>query len=246
MRRGNGNRVTHWLGIMGMLAAIALPALTLGDTIKLKDGSSLRGKVVTVTADSLTIETNFGTRIRIPRSEIITIVLDDSLAAKMVTPAAPPAATPVVPAPGDSGRVAVTFRDRKLSSKISIYKKKDWDGHLRANWIVQELVVDGSVVNTYIDSTMDKTIYKGQTREIKNDVQLPDIDVAVPTGMHQVVLVVRNHGAIDYADKFNDEPLNMEIHFDNLIVPANETMRLHVGISRGKLRMSKPKFYHIQ
>lgn len=243
MTTANISRRRWRAAFLGLSLAVALPVLSVGDTIKLKDGSSLRGRVITVTVDSLTIETNFGSRIRVPRSQIVTIVLDDSLATLAPAPTPMMAPTPVV---ADSGYFSVTFRDRKVSSKIKIYKKKDWDGHIQANWIVQEVVVDGTVVHAMIDSSMDKTIYKGQTRVIKNSMVLPDIEAVVPSGVHQVVLVVRNYGAIDYAEKFDDEPLYMEIHFDNLGIGGGETTRAHVGITRGKLRMGRARFYHVK
>jgi hypothetical protein len=242
---GPGRRLLGRAGAWAAaLACVLAPALGRGDTVRLRDGSTLRGHVVRMVADTLLFRLSFGGEVRVPRERIVWIDLTDS--ARVVE--SPVAATPTlgaVSSPDDSGEVAVTFKDRKLSSKIVITKKKDWDGHVRANWIVQTLLVDGEEVHTVVDSVMDKTIYKGPDRILKNDVELVDLLALVPAGPHQCAVLVRNYGADTYRERFDGNPLHVEFTVDVQVYGGRET-RLHLGLDRGRFRTKSPRFYRVE
>jgi len=195
-------------------------------------------------ADTLLFRLSFGGEVRVPRERIVWIDLTDSVRV-MESPAATTPELGAVSSPNDSGEVAVTFKDRRLSSKIVITKKKDWDGHLRANWIVQTLLVDGEEVHTVVDSVMDKTIYKGPDRILKNDVELVDMFARVPAGSHQCAVLVRNYGADTYRERFDGEPLHVEFTADVQVYDGRET-RLHLGLDRGRFRTKLPRLYRVE
>jgi len=214
------------------------PDAAPAEIVRLRDASSLNGRLVSVQGDSLTFRLGVGPTVRLHRAQVLAIVFYDT--------AAPAAAGVVEAVATGSGTIEVAFKDRELSSKIAIELKKDWDGHVHANHIVVEFLVDGVVSFTAVDSTMDKRIYHGHETQMKNDIKLPDFTVAVPAGMRQCKLIVRNRGVDEYRAAFDPEPLNMVLAFNNLAVRPGEITRLDVGLARGKLRMGKPRLYRIE
>jgi hypothetical protein len=237
-------RLTRWLALAACAAAILVPALAPGEVVRLKDRSSLQGRLVQVAGDTLTFKTGFGT-VKIARSQIVSIVFDDSAAAVVPAQAVPPSTSPGA-AVGGRGRIEVVFRDRELSSKIEIDKKKQWDEHVAANHIVVEFIVDGRVVHASADTTMDKRIYQGHTTVMKNEIKLADFGVDVPAGFCHAKLIVRNADPDTFAGDFDPEPLNLVLPFNNLDVRPNEVLRLDVAISKGKLKMGKAKLVPVQ
>jgi hypothetical protein len=215
------------------------PGAAPAEIVRLRDASSLNGRLVRVEGDSLTFHLGVGPTVHLHRSQVRAIVFYDT-----APPAAP--AAPAAAAATGSGTIEVAFKDRELSSKIAIELKKEWDAHVGANAIVVEFLVDGVVSFTSVDTTMDKRIYHGHETVLKNDIKLPDFTVAVPAGMRQCKLIVRSRGTDQYRDDFDPEPLNMVLAFNNLMVQNGEITRLDVGLARGKLRMGKPRFYRIE
>jgi hypothetical protein len=237
--KGSYLRVAIWT--VAVLAC--LPAVGVGDVVRLKDGSTIKGTVVSLVGDTLSVRTSFGATLRVPRATIALVSFTDSLTAiPPALSATQPAKPAARPAPNRSGQIGITFVDDKLSSKIEVERRRDESGHLRANWIEVLLFVDDAVVYSTIDSTMDKTIYNGPVRVYKNTIELEDFHVDVPAGFHHAALVVRNVGFDEYKDDFDGGPLDVRLNLDNMQVAAGKTVRVRVGIDRGKLRMGKPSF----
>jgi hypothetical protein len=222
--------------------ALLLPAVVPGEVVRLKDGSTLKGRLIKVEGDTLTIRLSIGSPIKVHRDQVESIVFSDSISANPTMPGASVAA-PVVAAPAGGGTIAVKFEDRKVSTKITIDKKKNWDEKVRSNEIVVEFVVDGAVVYTAVDTTTDKTIYLGQEKQLKNDAELADFEVNVASGKHRCKLVVRNRDPDTFRDSFDPEPLNLVLDFDNFSVDPGEIVRLDIRMDKGLLRMSSPKLY---
>lgn len=233
----------RWFRLLWLLVMM-IPAAVPGEVVKLKDQSTVRGRLVEVAGDSLVFKTAFGT-LHFHRNQVVSIVFDDSVEAAVLS-APTSAAAPAEATPAGNGRIEVVFKDRELSSKIKIHLKKDWDEHVRANHILVELVVDGRVAYSMADTTMDKTINKGHTTELKNDIELADFGVAVTSGLHHAKVVVRNRDVTTYREDFVGEPLDMVVPFDNLEIRPGEVYRLDVGISRGKLKMGQARLVPIK
>lgn len=221
----------RWVRLLWVLAALLIPAAVPGEIVRLKDDSTLRGRLMQVNGDTLVFKSSYGT-LRVHRNQIVSIVFDDSAAALSPAVATTPAKTP-----GGKSRIEVVFKDRDLSSKINIDLKKDWDERVKANHIVTELFVDGHVVYSSIDTTMDKRIYHGHTTVMKNNVELTDFGVDVATGLHHARLVVRNAGEVSHRKFFDPEPLDKVLAIDNLELTAGEIYRVHVQISKGNLKL---------
>ena len=232
---------SHWLRAVVCVVVAMIPGIAPGEVVRLKDESTFRGKLVRVDGDTLTFKTAFGA-LKFHRSQVISVVFDDSAAAALPAVAVPAR-------PGDTvgrGRIEVVFEDRDLSSKIAIELKRQWDEHIASNYIVVELLVDGHVAHSETDTTMDKKIYKGHTTVFKNDIELKDFWADVPAGLHHAKIVVRNADAMTFRNDFDPEPLDLVVAFDNLDIRAGEIVRLDVGIKRGKLHTGRPKLYRVQ
>jgi hypothetical protein len=219
--------------------ALLLPAVVPGEVVRLKDGSTLKGRLIKVEGDTLTIRLSVGAPIKVHRDQVESIVFSDSMS---TSPVRTVPAAPAVVAAG-VGTIAVKFEDRKVSSKITIEKKKNWEEKMRSNDIVVEFVVDGAVVYSKADTTMDKTIYMGQEKQIKNDAELADFEVKVPGGKHLCKLVVRNRDPDTFHDSFDPAPLNLVLDFDTFSVDSGDIVRLDIRMDKGLLRMSSPKLY---
>ena len=145
------------LVLAAMAIAIIWPGSVPGETIRLKDGSTLKGRLVRVDGDTLTIKLSIGAPITVLRTQVESIAFSDSLAPIPAGGAiAQPAQAAVAPVTG-VGTLSVKFEDRKVSTKISI-NKKNWDEKVSSNAILVQLIVDGVVAYTAVDTTMDKTV----------------------------------------------------------------------------------------
>ena len=237
-------RSVRWLCLVCVVAAMVIPAVAPGEVVKLKDASTVRGRLVQVVGDTLVFKSTFGT-LRFHRDQVVSIVFDDSSVATAVV-APPLGVSAAATTPKGKGRIEVVFKDRDLSSKIAIDLKKDWDAHVASNHIVVELLLDGHVVYTVADTTMDKQINQGHTTVMKNSILLTDFGVDVPSGMHHAKLVIRNADGTTFRKDFDPEPLEMVVAFDNLEIRPGEIYRMDVGISKGKLKMGQPRLVRLQ
>ncbi|HEU4930332.1 MAG TPA: hypothetical protein VFU38_10930 [Candidatus Krumholzibacteria bacterium] len=228
------------LAVAGLVAAV-ISQRAVGETVRLKDGSTLKGRLVRVDGDTLTVRLAIGAPVKVHRAQVESILFTDSLAVPAVSKpmvAAPP------PATAGTGTIAVKFEDRKVSSKITIEKRKDWDHKVRSNHILVEFVVDGAVIYTAADTTMDKTVYRGDEKDLKNDAKLEDFAVQVPAGRHACTLLVRNRDPDTFYESFDPEPLTTVLEFGEVTVENGAVVRLDIKMDKGLLRMSSPRLYH--
>ncbi|HEX5132611.1 MAG TPA: hypothetical protein VFX92_08995 [Candidatus Krumholzibacteria bacterium] len=231
------------LVLAALAALLVLPAMTSGEVVRLRDGSSLRARLLTVEGDTLTFRLAAGPRVKFHRDQVLAIAFDDSLG---VMPTAPLGAPAVGRPERGSGRVTVSFKDKRVSSKIQVDKKKELDAHLRANYIVVELLLDGVVVYSTADTTMDKTIYKGHITEYKNDAELADFSVEVPAGVYQCEVIIRNQGETVFHDDFLPEPLHAALVIDDFEIRVDGGARVDVGIDKGSLKLGRAKLYRVE
>lgn len=234
------------MGIVGGAAvlALSLPAVVPGEVVRLKDGSTLKGKVVALAGDTLTVRLNMGAPIRLHRSLVEWIVFSDSGSGPSsgLVPGEPAVGAPVT-TPGGTGTIQVKFEDRKVSSKITIDKKQHWDEKVRSNHIVVEFVVDGQIAYSAVDTTIDKTIYKGVEKELKNEAEFVDFEVKVPAGQHRCSLVVRNLDPDTFRESFDPAPISTVLDFDEVTIDAGKVVRFDIKMDKGFLRTASPKLY---
>jgi len=204
-----------------------------GEVLYLKDGSTIKGELVRVDGGVFFFKTSFGAELRVERAKIARIVFSDSLAAM---PAPPP--TPVPQTSADAGSLMVTFEDVKVSSKISVNRNRDLDGHLHANRIKQALLVDGREMVARVDSTVDKEIREGPETRYRNDMRPETMTTALAPGQYQCEVTLRNVGLDDYADRFVDT-VDYSIRLTNIVIRPGEVTLVRIGKARTKLGLGK-------
>jgi hypothetical protein len=226
------------------LALFSMPVLVASEVLHLKDGSTLKGKVVSFVADTLVFEPSVGGRMRIPKSEIVRIVYGESDALGSGEPAIDPASG----ASAGPGRLSIVFKDRDLSSKIAIpHNRRDRKTEfLRANWIAEYVLVGPDTVFARVDSTIEKTIYEGHDRVYKNSIELTDIDTSLVAGVYRCVIGVRNTSRSEHEAYFTEGPLNMRLIMEPVPIYAGRTTTVEVGVKHGFMRLRSPTFYRIQ
>jgi hypothetical protein len=200
------------------------------------------GKIVAFAGDTLTFEPSFGGVIRVHRDNIATILFDESKR--------PAAGNTAVKPAGDEGPgfISITFKDDKLTTKAKVTNKtKTREAEIvRSNWIEQLLIVGGDTLYSRIDTTIDKTIYKGHEKQFKNTIRLEDMKAEVPAGVYRCKVVVRNVGAILDENDFDEGPLDLVLEFEKVGVHAKQTTSLAVGIKKGFMRSGQPRLYHVE
>ncbi len=222
--------------------ALLVPVLAPSEVIRLKDGSMLKGKLVRVDGDTLTIRLSVGAPVKVHRAQVESIAFSDSIATNPAKPAGAVGAAQAKPT--GTSTVMVRFEDRKVSSRITINKKNDWDAKIRSNGIVVEFVVDGVIAYTAVDTVMDKTIYLGEEKKIKNDAELQDFEVHVASGRRRCKLVVRNVDPDTFGGSFDPAPVNTVLDFDDFTVEPGAIMRFDIKFDKGFLKTASPRLYH--
>lgn len=232
------------------VVALAIAGVARADVVYLRDGTVLRGTVLWMRPDSLAVRTSFGATLHLDRGVVRRVVVG-----RDVTPSAAPvpgssggagAADSTALANAEPARLVVTFKDRRLSSRIAVQRGHDLEAKLRALQAVELVLVDGDTAFAYVDSTIDKTIYQGPVRAYRNHIDLEDVDVSVPAGRHRVTLVVRNRGARRWRSAFQPRPIEIEIGLGEIDFRPGRAARFHVGIRRSRLGRKPPEFYVVE
>jgi len=222
------------------------PAALQGEVVYLKDGSSIRGRVIKLTGDTLTFDPAFGGRIKIARSKITGIVFSDSAVSLPGLPGAGERTAAAGKKTEKNGFVSVAFKDRGVSSKVAVESKSDEGRLLEANYIVQLLIVNGDTVYSSVDSTTDKTVYKGHARIYRNNAEMQDVEVPLEPGLYHCVVVAHSLGKDWENVEFETDPLDISLNIDNVQVFSGRTTRVELGIKKGRFRLGKPQFYRVQ
>jgi hypothetical protein len=215
---------------------VFLPALTQGEVLYLKDGSSIQGRLQKMVNDTLYFETSFGSSIRVPREKVSRLDFAES---------------PMIPAPGAAvippessvpGTVMVSFEKIQLTSKVSVNRGKNEQEILRANWIECAWYMGSDKVHSQIDSVTDKTIREGPETRYRNDMTPHDFKVAVPTGSYQCRLIIRNIVPEGYDGSFDGGPLEKRLLIENVKVLPAQTTQYRVGMKR-KMKIGSPQLF---
>jgi hypothetical protein len=209
------------------LFLLAIPGAVAGEVIRLTDGSAIKGRLVSVSEDSVVFRTSFGARIAVSRSQVRSIVFGD--------PANAPELLGSTRAAAEAGSLLVACSGLKLSSKIVVHRERGKDSALRANAIEEALYVDGEKVFSYVDSTVDKIVRDGPDKIYKNTIELKDVKIGLGVGPHVARLVVRNLGYESERGRFDHGPLDKQLSLYDIMIFAGKTTRKKVGIKKSRL-----------
>ena len=216
-----------------ILLAVALPSITSGEVLYLKDGSTLKGTLVRVVDSVLVFRTSFGAEFEIERTKIAKIVFSDSIEA-----AAP--ASPSVPQVAEAaGSLLVVLEDMKLSSKIVVNRGRELEEHIAANAVVQEMLISGTRVAVAADTVIDKVITQGSDTEYKNNFKPERMLIELPPGLYQGELIVRNAGLPEFESAFEGRPIDYSLILSNIEILSNTTTVIRVRHKGGRMGLGK-------
>jgi len=219
-----------------LFALSATPSPGSGEVLHLKDGSVFKGVLIGVTEKAVVFETSFGSQLEIPRDNVAMILFDEEYLVPRMSES-------IEKAPELPGSLYVDFGGTKLTSKISVHRNKDLEGCLRANSISQVLYVDGEVAFSNIDSIPDKEISKGPEKIFKNVITLKNIRVQVPSGPHQIRLVVKSIDGAEYENRFDGGPLIKILESHNMLFYAEPTSQIDVRLRKKRWGLSGTEFF---
>ncbi|MCZ6766886.1 MAG: hypothetical protein O7D32_08130 [bacterium] len=220
-----------------ILLIVLIPTFIYGEILHLKDGSMIKGKVISFEGDTLHFMTSFGSELRIHKDNVLRIEFTDE-------PMAPP---PVLggPTSTEPGSLIVRFSKMKLTSKISVHRNQDREGHELENAIEQSLTISGKKVFSRVDTTTDKIIYKGPETVLKNEFKPVEMRVGMPAGIYQVKIAIVNPYVEKYVKSFPDEPLYKDVFVDAVVINAGGFTVVQVGKRRKRLGLAGYELYAV-
>ena len=220
-----------------ILLIAVIPTLIYGEILHLKDGSTIKGKVISFEGDTLHFKTSFGSVLRIHKDNVLRIDFTDE---PMVTPPVTGGPTSTKP-----GSLIIRFSKMKLTSKISVHRNQDREGHELENAIEQSLTISGKKVFSRVDTTTDKIIYKGPETVLKNEFEPVEMRVGMPAGIYQVTIVIANPYVDKYTKSFPDEPLYKDVFIDAILINAGGFTVVQVGKRRKRLGLAGYELYAV-
>ncbi|MFH1756355.1 MAG: hypothetical protein ABIA59_11705, partial [Candidatus Latescibacterota bacterium] len=143
----------------------------------------------------------------------------------------------------EPGSLIVSFDGISISNKIIVHRKRDYEGHERANAIKSALIVDGLEVASYVDSTTDKVYREGPDTHLKNTIDMKNFRVALEAGPHSCLIIIENMGAAEYRNEFESTPLELSVNVDNVIIYSKRNTTVEIGKKRGAFRLGAPNLF---
>jgi hypothetical protein len=223
------------LGFLACWLVLSADSEARAEWMILKDGSILRGRLVSLSADTLVFRTDFGGTVRIPKDRILRIDFAErpAEAAGGFREAAP-------------GSLVVRFKKVKLASRVRIHRGKERDRALRANAVILRIAVDGRVCWTEVDSTMDKEIREGPDRILRNDFHPERVGLELPAGVHEVELWIASRGGKSDPDRFEGDPLDLRLRKESLRIPPAGKKVVTVGMRKSKWGLGRASLYWVE
>jgi hypothetical protein len=222
-----------------LCVAFCLPVLLKSETLYLKDGSSVKGRIVKTENDTVYFETSFGASIRIPKDKVARIDFEG------VLPQTQPQPDSTMRSVEEPGTLLVSFDDFQLTSRIVMKRRGDKSEYERENSIEQALFVGEKKVFSAVDSTTDKIVRQGPETVLRNDAKPVEMRVPVTPGVHQCTIVIGNTRASLHVDSFDPSPLSRRLVLDGIGVVSKQTTALRVGLKRKAWRIGKSELVRI-
>jgi len=218
-----------------LLLVIIVPTLIYGEILHLKDGSAIKGKIISWEGDTLRFKPSYGGEIKVHKDDVVRIEFDESAPAPVPLPGEQVSAEP--------GSLFVRFNNMKLTSKISVHRNQDREGHEIENAIEQSLTVSGKKVFSIVDTTTNKVIYEGPETILKNDYEPVEMHIGMPPGIYQVRILIGNTYVDKYEEAFTDKPLHKDVFVDAVVITPGGVTVVQVGKRRKKLGMAGYELY---
>ncbi len=224
-----------------LCASLVVPGLLKSESLRLKDGSVLNGRLVKVEQDTLYFETSFGATVAVHRGKVSRIEFDESA----VRSSNEPPAFLSIHTSERPGSLSVSFEKFTLTSRVVVPRGGDRESYERENAIELALEVDGQNTYSFVDSTTDKTVRNGPETVLRNDIEPHDFGVAVSPGLYRCVVGFRNSRASAYVERFDPRPLDQKLVFDTVRIEPGKTTYIRVGLKRKAWLVGKTELFKI-
>ena len=227
------------LAVFLLCAGFSIPVLLRSETLHLKDGSAVKGRLVKTEGDTVYFDTTFGASIRVHKDKVAKIDFGEGAASPQGEFDASMSSTEV------PGTLLVSFEKFELTSRIIMDRGGKKDEYERENAVEQSLLVNQKKVYALVDSTTDKIVRNGPETMLRNDVKPVEFKVALAPGIHQCSIVFGNPKASEYVERFDPGPLDKKLVLDGIRVNSKETTALRVGLKRKGWRVGKSELVRI-
>jgi hypothetical protein len=212
-----------------LLAVLLLvPGFLHSEVLYLKDGSVLKGRVVSMDPDTLYFETSFGSKLAVHRGKVARIELEADSARSMQKPAV----GLQLQTAAEAGTLSVSFEKFEVTSRIVVKRGDDREVLEKANAIEQVLAADGKKVHSVVDSLTDKAVRNGPATMLRNDAKPQAFDVALAPGFYRCVISFGNTRGSDHADRFDPAPLDRRLVIDPVRIDPGQRTEVRVGMKR--------------
>lgn len=218
-----------------MLSAAAVQGGEDSHQVMLRDGSVLKGRVLSLDAKELVLATRFDDALRIPRDQIAGIAFTAMAAmapARQTEAGEPTLSEP--PPPAGEGLLEVAIKGDAIRSSARYRQRKDRERAEQLNVIHLNIIVDGRVVHEEADPTIEKDFQDRGWIFLRNHHHFATASIPLPAGKHRVQIVVGNQ--LDLKKQGEKQPglVSAELDIPEILIRPGEKTRIAIeGKSKG-------------
>ena len=226
---------------------LLLPYLSRSEVLYLRDGSTLQGKLLRMSNDTLYVKTSFGATVPMHKSVVLRIDFDSLGVATAI-----PAPRPAAPDPGmgydasaPAGTLMVIFDRFELSSEVIVERGRNEKEIVSANAIEALLLVNGEKMHSQIDTTMDKVIRKGPETVYRNEMRPKSYSVALAPGRYQCIFEILNSQGEPWIDQFPEGLLEKRLLRDEVSIRPETNTQIRIGLKKKYKGLGSSYLYEI-
>lgn len=226
-----------------LLALILAAPLSLADEARhqviLKDGSVLRGQVLSMDDDALVMATDYTEALKIPRDQVARIVLAGSDGP--ATPAGDPNAgmPEVVAKPTGRGTLEIALKGDAVRSSTRFKKRGDRERAAQMNTIHFKVFMDGELIYHDQDDTIEKEIRERGWVFMRNKHHFPPAVIDMPAGKHTILVVISNELHLLKQGEKQSGVVASELAVEDLVVRKDGHTRVAIEGKTGRFAFGK-------
>ena len=187
-----------------LVLSMSLPVRPLQgqEIIALRDGTSITGKLVRVSGDTLFLSTSFSDELPVLRSLVVSIEFEPGI--DFQTEVSPPAGKSA-----ESAKLTLIVTGPKLTTSIRYRKSGDREDACEANRIVFRITANDKVVYEETDDRMDDEIRSEGWTILKNHFEFGRYEASLPAGKYQITLFIGNDMANAYRGQLSSGAISI-------------------------------------
>ncbi len=226
-----------------LLIGLCAPSLAgdAGHEVRLLDGTVLQGRVLLLDGDRLVMATAFQDSLAIPRSQVAVILLEAG-AAPPPAPAGDAASiakTKPVAKKAELGRVEIAIKGDPVRSSARYRRKEDRPDAIELNTIHLRVFVDGELVLSRSDDTIEKDFQESNWHYLRNTHQFETVSFDIPSGRHEVQIVIGNRMDLLKQGERQSELVSAELILKEITVRPGQTTRVAIKGKGSRFKYGK-------